>query len=371
MSTTLTRSVGLNRIAQMLRGRWYWIPIGMLIAGVASAVYAFATPLTWEVTSVVQITTVDETFASRTNAADASEMEHRIVRSERNLTAAAEALGDGWTAAELRDGLTVAKDPTGYIVEITFSADDPDQAVLAADAIADAYLENRADLFAERVEARAATLDQRIADTNAQLAGPISEATAEALTVALEDLTSERATLPDPTAPTGIVLTPSDARPAWGSMDRSNVIFAGTAAGAVFGLFLLLLAQGAGRRPVSPHDYVASTGAPVFVADSGAAPWARTATLLNASSGTAPITVLAHQPDLAADELVSAISSQQEVELVDAGAADALAQVKNRFAVLAADRTWSRAELARWADDLDMLDVGLVGVALLNGGKNK
>ncbi len=365
MNSPQVRSIGLARLGEILRTRWYWIGAGLLVGALIGAVLAFANPLAWRAATTVQIVELDADLTPGT-AKDVSTTEETIARSARTLDAAAAALGPGHEPLDLRHALEVDKDPEGGIVELTVADTDREAARRASQAVADAYLEARTALAAERVEARRGVLDVRIGELTAQAAGPADSPAAEASGDALADLVAERAALPDPDAPAGTVLTPAQAHEVWPSVDRSDLVLAGAAAGAAVGLALALLAAAVARRPAAIGDVAAWTGAPAWDLTDPSTP-TRLATQVAAVARGDGLTLLAAPDAPGLAPVHDALAERTEVDLVDPTDPGALAHVTRPHAVLAADRSWRRADLRRWAEDLAALDVDLLGVVVRPG----
>lgn len=364
MSTTLTRTVGLSRVGEIIRRRFAWIPIGAIIGALIGLLVVAPGQGPWTADTLVQIAPVTDDLLG--DAREDSEVtEEAIAGSERTLSSAAERLGSPWDAAALRDALEVDKAADGAVVHLAVTGDNAAESARAADAIAQAYLEARTALAAERVAARSATLDARIAALQGEAPAATPER-AQAITDALSELSVERAALPDPAAPSGTILTTAGSRPAWGT-DRSRFVLVTTVAGAALGCLALGLAHLLARRPSGASDVAAAAGAPTWTPARGDMPWARPATLVRARTAGADLTVLTHPSNPGFDALVEELAEHQSVTVVDATAPDALAQVRTRHAVIAASPGWTRTDLARWAADLDAVGTELVGVALATG----
>lgn len=205
------------------------------------------------------------------------ETEAQMVRSAEVLDAVATP-GTGPTASELASRLQVTVPPNTQILEISYSAREPDAARSVADAVADAYLDNRAARFGDVQDARITRVenqtvrtieDLRAATAAAQVGTPARRAfnaeLADALRNELVSLRAQRSSLENSESPVGAVISP--ASPAQGSTLLNDVVLpvGGALAGLAIGC-LLALALERSRGVVRTPAEVESAGLPVIAA---------------------------------------------------------------------------------------------------------
>lgn len=405
---------GTRTLLRIVRTRRVWVLVGTLVGVVAAVGMLVLVPRTATVSALVNITAVTTDPApqdrSASNLVDMS-TEVQIARSSLTASRAAEMLGPGWTAADLREETEVTGDAEGTIVRISVSSTNEAEARRAADALARAYLEVRTSLVRERVEAVAESIDTELSALRDQLRDALVEAqsategsTERAAAQAQEDtlrtriqtLSTRRASLYDITSDAGQVLTPAADATAWWAPSRSTFLLGGAAAGVVLGLALALLRQGLARHPSGPEELSEVLGVPVWSRDAagagegtGTEAWASAAQLAAfASEGAGPCGLMLEgsSPDAADVEGAFAATRRQSgsggprgprmagVEVIDLDAtrADVLRALSGvHVVVLALSPRWRTRDLRRLVDEVAATGRELVGAVVVEEGRRR
>ncbi|WP_067972315.1 hypothetical protein, partial [Nocardiopsis trehalosi] len=171
----------LHDYADLLRRRWAVVGGGVLAGLSAAALGLAVAPESYTATTAVQVrpTGLAELTgerAGRTNGEVNLDTEAQIVRSARVATAAAELLGSGVSATELRERVEVTVPPNSSVLEIGYRAADPEDARRGAEAFADAYLTYRADQVGAQIDVRLAALQEEADARYEELAGLADDA---------------------------------------------------------------------------------------------------------------------------------------------------------------------------------------------------
>ncbi|MCY7400673.1 MAG: hypothetical protein LH477_06915, partial [Nocardioides sp.] len=205
------------------------------------------------------------------------ETEAQVARSTEVLDSVA-AQGPGLTTAALARGVQVTVPPNTQILEISYSATDPVATRQVTDAVASAYLENRARRFTEvnavrieRVEAQTISVvtDLRAAAAAAQLGDKAEKLfqaeLAGALRNELVSLRAQRTALENSDSPPGAVIAPASSPSRAGGLSAIVIPAGGALLGLALGCLLaLLLERFAGV--VRSETEVETTGLPVVAA---------------------------------------------------------------------------------------------------------
>lgn len=396
---------GTRALGRILRTRRMWILLGVLLGVLGAVGVLVAVPVTATVSALVNITAVTTDPApqdrSASNLVDMS-TEVQIARSSLTASRAAELLGAGWSAPVLRESTEVTGDAEGTIVRISYSSTDEDEARLAADALAQAYLEVRTSLVRERVRLVADSIDTELVALRDQLRDALADAQAapegsteraaalaqeETLRTRVQTLATRRATLYDITSDAGQVITPAANAVVWWAPSRRTVLLGGAAGGLVLGLALALVRQGLARRPSGPEELSELLGVPVWSRDpgaTGAEAWASAAQLAAfATKGTDTCGLLVEgaSPDAADVEAAFAEVGRRggsarpqapalEVIDLDAPRADVLrALARVRVVVLAVSPRWDNRQLRLLVEQLADARRDLVGALLVAKGE--
>lgn len=275
---------GQQILRHALARRWTSIVAGTvagLVVGVAAAVgipVSHSAAVSMTVTSP-SITPAPAVRASLSNTTDMV-TEQGIAKSAAVLDVVAARLGNGVTAEELRSNMEVSGDTNGTIVKIEYVAPTRQQAVDAADAIANAYLTERTALVEQRADEMAAGVNEQIQALETELASlaPLTDEDgntkdnprAAEIRTELTKLTKDAEQLAPYHATAGRVITPATASSDEVSPSKSRLILITTVVGVFVGLVLVLIRETRSRSLTSPTQLADLTALPVW-ARSGSA----------------------------------------------------------------------------------------------------
>ena len=279
---------GQQILRHALARRWTSIVAGTVAGLVLGVVAAFGAPATHTATVSMTVTspTITPAPAVRASLSNTTDMvtEQGIAKSATVLDAAAEKLGGGVTASELRSNMDVSGDTNGTIVKIEYSAPTRAEAVAAADAIAEFYLQQRTALVEQRADEMAAAANEDIAALEAELGtlqptvdedGKVTEdPRADEVTKEINKLKEQVAQLEPYHASAGLVITSADASSDEVSPSKVRLILITTVVGVFVGLVLVLIRETRSRSLASPTQLADLTALPVWSAEEGAPePW--------------------------------------------------------------------------------------------------
>ncbi|MES6118679.1 hypothetical protein U6M47_12520, partial [Cutibacterium acnes] len=205
---------------------------------------------------------------------------------------AADALGEGWTPAELMAATDVTGDSSSTVLSVSCSDGAAERAVACADAVASAYLGVRADRAQTMAASLTSTIDARIAELSQQLADALarqtsgsgaSQATAEAELARseIEALLTQRTSLATLSENAGDVITPADAGDVSVAPSPLVVIGGGLLAGVLLGVVAALVRDRYAQRLSDSEQLADLVDAPVWQPDTapGTARWGTAAEL--------------------------------------------------------------------------------------------
>ena len=288
MILTPPPSGGQQILRHALARRWASIVAGTVVGLVVGVVAAFAAPVSHSATVSMTVTSPSPTPAPvvRASLSNTTDMvtEQGIAKSAAVLDAAAEQLGGGLTAADLRSNVEVSGDTNGTIVKIEYVAPTREQAVAAADAISAAYLKERTALVEQRADEMAEGVNEQIKALESELAGltPTVDEDGNAkdnpraaeITTELTKLAKEAEQLAPYHATAGRVITSAEASPDEVSPSKGRLILITTVVGVFAGLVLVLIRETRSRSLASPTQLADLTALPVWSAEEGTPePW--------------------------------------------------------------------------------------------------
>ena len=288
MILTPPPSGGQQILRHALARRWVSIVAGTVVGLVVGVVAAFAAPVSHSATVSMTVTSPSPTPAPvvRASLSNTTDMvtEQGIAKSAAVLDAAAEQLGGGLTAADLRSNVEVSGDTNGTIVKIEYVAPTREQAVAAADAISAAYLKERTALVEQRADEMAEGVNEQIKALETELAGltpTVDEAgnakdnpRAAEITTELTKLAKEAEQLAPYHATAGRVITSAEASADEVSPSKGRLILITTVVGVFAGLVLVLIRETRSRSLASPTQLADLTALPVWSAEEGTPePW--------------------------------------------------------------------------------------------------
>ena len=288
MILTPPPSGGQQILRHALARRWASIVAGTVVGLVVGVVAAFAAPVSHSATVSMTVTSPSPTPAPvvRASLSNTTDMvtEQGIAKSAAVLDAAAEQLGGGLTAADLRSNVEVSGDTNGTIVKIEYVAPTREQAVAAADAISAAYLKERTALVEQRADEMAEGVNEQIKALETELAGltPTVDEDGNAkdnpraaeITTELTKLAKETEQLAPYHATAGRVITSAEASADEVSPSKGRLILITTVVGVFAGLVLVLIRETRSRSLASPTQLADLTALPVWSAEEGTPePW--------------------------------------------------------------------------------------------------
>ena len=288
MILTPPPSGGQQILRHALARRWASIVAGTVVGLVVGVVAAFAAPVSHSATVSMTVTSPSPTPAPvvRASLSNTTDMvtEQGIAKSAAVLDAAAEQLGGGLTAADLRSNVEVSGDTNGTIVKIEYVAPTREQAVAAADAISAAYLKERTALVEQRADEMAEGVNEQIKALESELAGltPTVDEDGNAkdnpraaeITTELTKLAKEAEQLAPYHATAGRVITSAEASADEVSPSKGRLILITTVVGVFAGLVLVLIRETRSRSLASPTQLADLTALPVWSAEEGTPePW--------------------------------------------------------------------------------------------------
>ena len=288
MILTPPPSGGQQILRHALARRWASIVAGTVVGLVVGVVAASAAPVSHSATVSMTVTSPSPTPAPvvRASLSNTTDMvtEQGIAKSAAVLDAAAEQLGGGLTAADLRSNVEVSGDTNGTIVKIEYVAPTREQAVAAADAISAAYLKERTALVEQRADEMAGGVNEQIKALETELAGltPTVDEDGNAkdnpraaeITTELTKLAKEAEQLAPYHATAGRVITSAEASPDEVSPSKGRLILITTVVGVFAGLVLVLIRETRSRSLASPTQLADLTALPVWSAEEGTPePW--------------------------------------------------------------------------------------------------
>lgn len=288
MILTPPPSGGQQILRHALARRWTSIVAGTVAGLIIGVVAAFAVPVSHSATVSMTVTSPSPTPAPavRASLSNTTDMvtEQGIAKSAAVLDAAAEQLGGGLTAADLRPNVEASGDTNGTIVKIEYVAPTREQAVAAADAIAAAYLKERTALVEQRADEMAAVVTEQVQALETELASLRPQVgedgiakenpRADEIRTELAKLGRDAEQLAPYHATAGRVITSADASDDEVSPSKVRLILITTVVGVFVGLVLVLIRETRSRSLTSPTQLADLTALPVWSAEEGASePW--------------------------------------------------------------------------------------------------
>ena len=217
----------------------FLLPIVLGLA--ASLAYVFLAPKTYVAKASIQVLPVVSDQYGSVNLANVINMatEQQIAQSSGVVDLAAKSLGT--TPADIQDSVSVDSPQDTQVLNVRYTASDAARAARGAEAVAQAYMDNRESATTGDADTRLTRVKEQISATEAQLAKS-SGATHAALSSDLQSLYSQRRQLQNIAAtPVGRIITHADAPTAPTSPRLGVDVPLGVAAGLIAGLVLAVL----------------------------------------------------------------------------------------------------------------------------------
>ncbi|GAA1529121.1 Wzz/FepE/Etk N-terminal domain-containing protein [Nocardioides humi] len=258
-------TVEVGRFVTVLLRRWRTIVVCLVVAMIAAAAYLALAPTSVTATAQVNIEVItDQPFSGQRQPSaliDAA-TERELARSTEVVERAAEALGGGITARQVRRGLSVEVLAGATVMRIGYTADNATTAVKVADEVASQYLRYRGELATERQQAALAPLIERRDALQAQLQQAATGRTA--LLNELSQLVSQISGITTLGTSGGTFLVhASDVAPTV-SPRSTTVLAAAGLLGLLGGAVLAVVADAVRRRVHDATDVVAGGGGPLL-----------------------------------------------------------------------------------------------------------
>ncbi|QDH11055.1 hypothetical protein FE634_21930 [Nocardioides dongxiaopingii] len=318
-----TSSFELGSYLRTLRRRWQVVVVVTVLGVIVAAAYLQLRPSEVTATSVVNLNVVSDQLFSNQRAASTlidTQTEAQLARSSAVLDDAAQAMGSDVAGSRLRGRTTVEILPLSTIVRISFSAPNLGDAVAGADAIAQAYLDERSGsaqakisaatdrLEADRADLRAQLIEANTLRSNAEPGTPAAiqaASDAELINLQLPALVEEINGLRGVDTSGGEVVSSAGDNGAVVTPARDVTLATGAAVGFILGLILALLANRLDRRVYSVERLQASGGGIVLATLSG-------------SKATIPVTGPDHDAFQSLRErLLAAVPDRSVLALID------------------------------------------------------
>lgn len=277
-----TPSLGIEQYLFVLRRQWRVVAGAAAVGLLAAATFLAIWPGTATATTELNISVIStEPFNTQKSSSglldDASEAQ--IARSFVVASQAAKSLGEGLSASEIRKGADVETTSGTSLVRVSFTADNEEQAVSGADAVAAAYIDYRSEHAKQRIQATLDNLNGRLEQLRTQLGtanssivnaalGSVEETQAESdrqqISLELESLLTQKNTLESVDTGGGVVLTPAGENEIETNPRRATTLATGLLAGGVVGILLAFPVNRMDRRLRSGPEVSRLTGAPVL-----------------------------------------------------------------------------------------------------------
>lgn len=380
------KAVDMGFFSRITRQYRAWVILGTVFGVLVSGVYLLVGSPSYTATAQVNVTPATTEPGGEARApSNLIDMvaEQQIASSALTADRAAEQLGDGWSAHDLREGLEVTGDPSGTVLDISFTADDGNRASIGADGVAHAYLEVRADLAAKPATAMIATIDERISNYQEELQGlyelyyPTNAdiTRMEALQSEIVTLQQRRADWEDLGTQSGTVITPAHSNHIETSPIAWRVLALGLLAGLFLGVLLAALRHLFNRVAAHPADVTALINAPLLQPTApthNAKRWASAAILAHHDTDpSAPLTVLVDERSTDAIAAADALAKRETTIRCDLSGerGDVLDTIQQASdVVLIIPPTWQARDLAQLRDEITALGARITAVILAKKG---
>lgn len=221
-------------IARVIRAGWLVVIVGALIGAGLGVLGWTLWPTQYQAQAVVEVADTASDSGDEINM----ETQAAIATSTGVLGVAVEDLDAGWTVTGLSDSLSVTVPRGAEVIELTVAATTAQAAADAANAVADAYLEDRAEVSSGAQARSLEVLEDRVSATQELLDEATSDARRLALEGRLADLEEQRADAQTALGDAGRVL--SVAQPPRSPSGLSVVAWggAGFMVGLLFGVYV-------------------------------------------------------------------------------------------------------------------------------------
>jgi Mrp family chromosome partitioning ATPase len=280
---TTPASVSRPSIVGALRRRWSLVLVGVLVGALGAAGYLLVREPEYRATASVLVTPVqtgDPAAAiNEQNGRDAVNLdtEAQLVTSTATLQRAREILGSTASLDELGAAVTTNVPPNTAVLEVSFVGPTAAAARNGAQAFADAYLDVRASVAKERVNAGIAAVQQQFDDLRQQLDAAttrvqeapdgsaeqsIAQAEVSVLTSQLSTLTQTLANLRSNPVTPGRIIVDADLPSKADGPTPAVLLGGGVLLGLLLGVGLALMRERTDRHVRGPADVEQLVGVP-------------------------------------------------------------------------------------------------------------
>lgn len=274
---------GRTSTGRAVRHHWAVVLACLVLGALAGWAYGQSVPPTYTSSARVLVNpSVGNPFAPTPTSVRQEEL--TSLETEAQVARSAEVLGEvaqrspDLTIDELERRVQITVPPNTQVLEISYSATDPVVARQVANAVANAYLDNRArrseEVNAARIQSvETQTLsvvdDLRAATAAAQVGSPAERSfqaeLADALRNELVSLRAQRSALENTEAAAGTVISPASSATGAGVLTQLVMPAGGALLGLVLGFLLALLLERS-RGKVRSSSEVEESGLPVIAA---------------------------------------------------------------------------------------------------------
>lgn len=265
-------TIDIGRYWSVLVSRWA-VVLGAMIFGVLiAAVYLVVVPTTYTAKTTLAVYPITtEPYAANRNSNNLVDMDAEVVTASSFKVAetAAEALGDGWDAADLRQMTSATGGVGSTTLNIAVDASSEKLARAGAAAMADAYLQTRSDQAAAsidsvvtrdrgRIEALRVQLTEAIGRLTREPSGSPAAAEASAdqqlVNLQITALLSRISSLEGIDTTGGVVLNPARLTPISTKPSSVTILATGLAAGFVAGIVVAFFSHSRRKTVRGPND---------------------------------------------------------------------------------------------------------------------
>ncbi|TFD66680.1 hypothetical protein [Cryobacterium gelidum] len=275
-------ALGLEYYGIVLRRQWRVIVGGVVLGALAAGAFLVIIPSTATATTDVTINIIStDPFNASKQASGLLDgtTETQIATSYSVAKDAAEQMGSGVSATEVRRNVEIAAVTGASIVHIAFTSPTASGAHMGADAIADAYLayrtaqaQSKLNAILQGIEARRTALGADLADANSRISSSAprsagaNQATSDSalITIELNTLLTQKGVLSQIDTAGGSILTTASQNDITMNPDMTQTLGAGLLAGGVLGLIAAFAINPRDQRLRNALEVSRATNFPVL-----------------------------------------------------------------------------------------------------------
>ncbi|MGO4105382.1 hypothetical protein AB4Y63_15635 [Leifsonia sp. YAF41] len=275
-------TLGLEYYVRVLRRQWLVIVASVLLGGLIAGFFLLLTPTRATATADVNINIIStDPFNASKQASSLLDgtTETQIATSYSVAKDAANEMGTGASAAEVRRNVSVDAVTGASVVHIAFTAPTAAEAQAGADAVAGAYLayrtaqaQTKLDALLKGVETRRTQLGEELANANSRISSSKSGTTEanqaasdrDLITMELNTLLTQKSVLAQIDTAGGSVLTTASQNDVVVKPSKTQTLGAGLLVGGVLGLIAAFIVNPFDRRLRNAQEVRRITGAPIL-----------------------------------------------------------------------------------------------------------